>query len=167
MEYFLEGIAPLKHWYINPNEKSNKYKSSLLSLITKDLTENFLQGHVLFRHLLHAKPPFMSWWRSTFNEVNDWALQFVVVYNFLYCRKRRNENLSGQLSENVHVFEIVYHWWDYFWSWKIMEIAFGHLLWLWKPKPNRLFKNQNRKTVIFSKTGQVMHAATNIYVYYQ
>ena len=27
MEHFLEGIAPLRHWYINPNEKSNKYKS--------------------------------------------------------------------------------------------------------------------------------------------
>ena len=31
MEYCLEEIAPLRHWYINPNEKSNKYKSSLLS----------------------------------------------------------------------------------------------------------------------------------------
>ena len=31
MEHSLEGIAPLRHWYINPNEKSNKYKSSLLS----------------------------------------------------------------------------------------------------------------------------------------
>ena len=31
VEHFLEGITPLRHWYINPNEKSNKYKSSLLS----------------------------------------------------------------------------------------------------------------------------------------
>ena len=31
MEHFLEGIAPLRYWYINPNEQSNKYKSSLLS----------------------------------------------------------------------------------------------------------------------------------------
>ena len=31
MEHFLEVIAPLRHWHINPNEKSNKYKSSLLS----------------------------------------------------------------------------------------------------------------------------------------
>ena len=23
IEHFLEGIAPLRHWYINPNEKSN------------------------------------------------------------------------------------------------------------------------------------------------
>ena len=30
MEHFLEGIAPLRHWYINLNEKSNKYKSSHL-----------------------------------------------------------------------------------------------------------------------------------------
>ena len=27
----LEGITPLRNWYINPNEKSNKYKSSLPS----------------------------------------------------------------------------------------------------------------------------------------
>ena len=31
MKHFLEGIAPLRHWYIHPNEKSNKYKSSLLN----------------------------------------------------------------------------------------------------------------------------------------
>ena len=31
MEHYLEGIAPLRHWYINPNEKSNKYKSPLWS----------------------------------------------------------------------------------------------------------------------------------------
>ena len=31
MEHFVEGIALLRHWYINPNEKSNKYISSLLS----------------------------------------------------------------------------------------------------------------------------------------
>ena len=31
MEHFLKGIAALRHWYINPNEKSNKYKYSLRS----------------------------------------------------------------------------------------------------------------------------------------
>ena len=35
MEHFLEGIAPVRHWYINPNEKSKKYISSLLSKLTK------------------------------------------------------------------------------------------------------------------------------------
>ena len=30
MEHFLEGIALLRHCYINPNEKRNKYKFSLL-----------------------------------------------------------------------------------------------------------------------------------------
>ena len=45
MEHFLEGIGPLRHWYINPNKKSNKYKSSLLSeLNTKALT---LKSHLL------------------------------------------------------------------------------------------------------------------------
>ena len=31
MEDFLERIAPSRNWYINPNEKSNKYESILLS----------------------------------------------------------------------------------------------------------------------------------------
>ena len=75
MEHFLEGIAPLRHWYINPIEKSNKYKSSFLSQLTKSLTEHFLQGNVL---LLNAKPPLMSWRRSAFNEVNDWALSLIM-----------------------------------------------------------------------------------------
>ena len=55
MEHILEGIDPSRHRYINSNEKSNKYKSSLLSLLTKDLTEHFLQGYVPLRHLLNAK----------------------------------------------------------------------------------------------------------------
>ena len=45
MEHFLEGIAPLRHWYINPNEKSNKclqiFSSELTN--TKALAEHFLQ----------------------------------------------------------------------------------------------------------------------------
>ena len=69
MEHFLEGIGPLRHGYINPNEKSNKYKYYLL----RALTEHFLQGNVLLRHLLNAKPPFMSCRRSAFDEVNDCA----------------------------------------------------------------------------------------------
>ena len=74
MEHFLEGIAPLTHWYINPNEKSNKNKSSLLSKLTKALTEHFLKVNVPLRHLLNVKPQFMSCQRSVFNEVNDWGL---------------------------------------------------------------------------------------------
>ena len=30
MEHFFDGIVPLRYWYVNPNEKSNNYKSSLL-----------------------------------------------------------------------------------------------------------------------------------------
>ena len=26
MEHLFEGIAPLRYWYNNPNDKSNKYK---------------------------------------------------------------------------------------------------------------------------------------------
>ena len=78
MEHFREGIAPLRHSYINPNEKSNKYKSSLLSWLTKALTEHLLQGNVPLRHLLNAKAPyviykenimqfiFSSWYYFTF-----------------------------------------------------------------------------------------------------
>ena len=67
MEHLLEGIAPLRHWYINPNEKSNKYKPSLLSKLIIALTEHFLQGNVPLRYPLNAK-------------VNDWAhVQYLYV----------------------------------------------------------------------------------------
>ena len=33
MEHLLEEIALLRHWYVNPNEKSNKYKSFLLAQV--------------------------------------------------------------------------------------------------------------------------------------
>ena len=32
-------------------------------------------------YLLNAKPPFMSWRRSAFNEVNDWALSHESIKN--------------------------------------------------------------------------------------
>ena len=60
MEHLLEGIAPLRHWHINPNEKSHKFKSSLLSKLIKVLMEHFLEGNVPLRHLIDAKPLFMS-----------------------------------------------------------------------------------------------------------
>ena len=60
MEYFLEGIAPLRQWYINPNKKSNEYKCSLLSYHAKALKEQFLQGNVPLRHLLNTETLFMS-----------------------------------------------------------------------------------------------------------
>ena len=61
MEHFHEKNAPLSHWYINPNEKSNKFKSSLLSELTKlALTDLFLRGNVPLSHLLNEKLPFMS-----------------------------------------------------------------------------------------------------------
>ena len=60
MEHFLEGIALLRQWYVNPNEKTNKQKSSLLSLITKALTDHSLQENFPLRYLQNAKPLFMS-----------------------------------------------------------------------------------------------------------
>ena len=56
MEHLLEGIAS----FINPNEESNKYKSSLLSSLTKALMEHFLQGNVPLRHLLNVETLFIS-----------------------------------------------------------------------------------------------------------
>ena len=60
MEHLFEGIAALRHWYIKPNENSNKYKSSLLSL----------NGALPSRKCsirVHAKC------KTSFNEVN-WAI---------------------------------------------------------------------------------------------
>ena len=34
---FCNGIGPLIHWYINPNEKNDKYQSSLLNQLIKAL----------------------------------------------------------------------------------------------------------------------------------
>ena len=38
MEHFLEGITPLRHWYINPNEKSN------IQFFSSELTYQSLNG---------------------------------------------------------------------------------------------------------------------------
>ena len=43
-------------------------------MIQNALIEHYIQENVPLRHLLNTKPPFMSWRRSAFNEVNDWAL---------------------------------------------------------------------------------------------
>ena len=37
----------------------------------KALTEHFFQGNILLMHLINAKPTFISWRRSAFNEVNE------------------------------------------------------------------------------------------------
>ena len=33
MEHLLEGIAPLRHWYINPNEKSEETRLTNMNLL--------------------------------------------------------------------------------------------------------------------------------------
>ena len=52
MEHFLEGIALLIYWYSNPNEKSNKYKYSLLVLTEICLLQNEVNdlGHKLAKN---------------------------------------------------------------------------------------------------------------------
>ena len=84
MEHVLEGIALLRHLYINLYKKSNKYKYSLLSQITKALSDHFLKGNVQLMHLLNAKPSFMSWQRSASNEVpNAWVLKLNLWWNLV------------------------------------------------------------------------------------
>ena len=57
----LNETFPLRNCFVKiPNEKSNKYKSSLLSYLTKDLTGPYLQGNVPLRHLLNEETLFMS-----------------------------------------------------------------------------------------------------------
>ena len=36
--------------------------------------EHSLQGNIPLRHLINVKPPFISWQRSAFKEVNNWGL---------------------------------------------------------------------------------------------
>ena len=62
MEHFFEGIAPLRHWYINPNEKSNKYKSS-------ELTYQSLKRALCLCLDGNLSLPFN-------NKVSDWALNY-------------------------------------------------------------------------------------------
>ena len=75
---FFSSFKQVPLWNISLKEflwdaKCNKYKFSLPSWITKTLIEFFFQGNILLRLSLYAKPPLNSWYRSTFNEVNDWT----------------------------------------------------------------------------------------------
>ena len=66
MEYFLEGIAPLRDRYINPNEESNKYKSSL------ELPYQSLNRALPSRKCYNkCKTSIYVLMGSAFNEVND------------------------------------------------------------------------------------------------
>ena len=81
MEHFLEGITPLRHWYINPNEKSN------IQFFSSELTYQSLNGALPSRKCsikapAKCKTPVLSWQRSTFNEVNDWVLYFYTGLEF-------------------------------------------------------------------------------------
>ena len=58
------------NYLVTQIRRVNKYKSSPLSYLTKALKEHFSWK---LRHLLNVKPVFMSWQRSTLNEVNNWA----------------------------------------------------------------------------------------------
>ena len=46
VEHFFEGSAPLWHWKVNPEEK--------IIICYYLLKEQFLQGNVSLRHLLHV-----------------------------------------------------------------------------------------------------------------
>ena len=66
--------------------------------------EHFLQGNVPLRHLLNAKPAFMSWRRTAFNEVNDWA-QSVDFRNNVWCTM----NLLYKRSTNAMAGYTIYY----------------------------------------------------------
>ena len=59
--------------------------------------EHFLQGNVPISHMLNAKPPFMYWHISAFNEVNDCAPRVHVNYSTWF---RRGKNDSGTQLAN-------------------------------------------------------------------
>ena len=62
MEHFLERIALLRYWYINPNEKSNKYKSTYSSELTYQSFNGALPSRkcsIKEPDLLNAKPAFI------------------------------------------------------------------------------------------------------------
>ena len=55
--------------------------------------EHFLRENVPLRHvILNVKTLFMSWWRSAFNEVNDWALYVHCTYFLILYRWKDVEN---------------------------------------------------------------------------
>ena len=63
--------------------------------------EQFLQENVPIKHLLNAKPLFMSWQRSTFNEVNDWPPKLygnVVVVTLFYFQKPSDDYSQVEFS---------------------------------------------------------------------
>ena len=64
--------------------------------------EHFLQGNVPLRHLLNAKPLFMFWRRSAFNEVNDWALSEVTSKRDLKALENFVQHYSGKILHSNH-----------------------------------------------------------------
>ena len=85
MELFLQGNVPLRHWYSNPNEKSNKYKSSLLSYLTYES----LNGAQFLQENVTTMPAFMSWHKFAIKEVNDWALSPENIWQIFKRKKWR------------------------------------------------------------------------------
>ena len=75
MEHFLEGIAPLRHWYINPNENRNKYKSSLPSLTYQSLNGALPLKKCSNKASAKCKPSVY-----VFNEVNDCIHNSIHMY---------------------------------------------------------------------------------------
>ena len=63
--------------------------------------EHFLQGNVPLSHLLNAKAQFKSWWRSVFNEVNDWgSTSFASQMGIEFIETSAKENINvNQLFE--------------------------------------------------------------------
>ena len=68
MEYFLEGIIPLRYWYIDPNKKPNRYKSSALELTYQSSNTTLHLRKCSIKTpaaVLNPKFPFLSRQRSS------------------------------------------------------------------------------------------------------
>ena len=66
--------------------------------------EQFLQGNVPLRHLLHEEILFISCWRSAIKVVNDWSLNLVLRNAFRQNRTISQIRLLDQ-QQFCHVFD--------------------------------------------------------------
>ena len=80
MEYFNEGIVPLRYWYIKlkwPNVKSKIYKKKFFGVYLHQSLDRALSSrkNTTSRQSLKVKLPLLSWWRLVFYEVSDCDLE--------------------------------------------------------------------------------------------
>ena len=114
--FLLEGIAPLRHWYLNPNKNSNKS----IELIYQSHNRAIPLRKCSFKVLANLQ--HTSWQRSSFNEVNDWAPSVLIWHNSIIHIKANKPNskmvnsLTNMRKMSIF-FTMIYfshHIWKYF-----------------------------------------------------